>query len=92
MTVPKTEGEWRYRAAIYFAVATLHFYREELLPLSPQQTLGDFADANRKVIDRVCEEALEYLRYELSHEQIGRALKAYLSESCRLEATEGLGA
>jgi hypothetical protein len=84
MVALKTEGEWRYRAAIYFAVATLHFYRDEILPLTPQQTLGDFADANYEVINRVCQESKRYLNYELSHEQIGRAIQAWVADPCKL--------
>ena len=82
---PVVDREIMYRAAIYFAVATLHFYRDEILPLTPQQTLGDFADANRAIIDRVCAEAREYLDYDLSHEQIGRAIRAYTLPPCTLQ-------
>jgi hypothetical protein len=73
-----------YKAMVYFAVAILHFYRDELLPRTPGQTLGDFADANRPVIDQVLREAVQSFGYELSHEQIGRAVQAYLSPSCVL--------
>jgi hypothetical protein len=80
----ESEGQRWYRAAIYFGVATLHFYRDDLLPLTPQQTLGDFADANAAVIRQVCKEALETLRCELSHEQVGRMIAAYLAAPASL--------
>jgi hypothetical protein len=73
-----------YRAAIYFAVATMHFYRDAIQPLSAGQTLGDFAAANEPVIKCVRDEAMRYIRYELSHEQIGRAIQAYLAPSVPL--------
>lgn len=80
-----SEGEWKYRAMIYFGVATLHFYRDDILPLTPQQTLGDFADGNAALISRVCQEAIKYMKYELSHEQIGRIIAAYLAGPVSLE-------
>lgn len=79
-----SDGQRWYRAAIYFGVATMHFYRDDILPLTPQQTLGDFADANDAVIQRVFKETLEYLNYELSHEQVGRMLAAYVAEPVSL--------
>lgn len=79
-----TEGQRWYRAATYFGVATMHFYRDDILPLTPMQTLGDFADANAVLIKRIFDETLASLNYELSHEQMGRVIAAYLARSARL--------
>ncbi len=90
----KGQSSWNYRAAIYFAVATMHFYRDDVQPLVSGETLGDFAARNDSVVKRVCREAEHYLHYELSHEQIGRAIQAYLAPSVSLSSrkwiTEGL--
>jgi len=83
-----TDTSVLYRAAIYFAVATLYFYRGELKPLEDGQELGEFAQINDRVIKRVYEEAIEYLNYELSHEQIGTAIRAYLAAPVSLDRPE----
>lgn len=75
-----------YRAAIYFAVATMYFYRDSIVGIVPGQTLGDFAELNRAVIDKVMAEAKQYINYELSHEQIRRAIQAYLAPPAALTA------
>lgn len=84
---PTNRPSLDYRAAIYFAVATMHFYRDAIQPLSSGQTLGDFATANEPVIKCVRDEAMRYIHYELSHEQIGRAIRAYLAPSVPLPTT-----
>jgi hypothetical protein len=66
----------QYRLMIMFAVATMHFYRDDI-SIVQGETLGEFAERNKPVIDRVFEEALNF-GYEISHAQIGQAIKAYL--------------
>jgi hypothetical protein len=67
-----------YKLMIYFATATLYFYRGDIVNIEPGETLGDFANKNKAVISRVFEEALNIFGYELSSEQIGKAVYAYL--------------
>lgn len=77
----------KYRAMIYFAVATMHFYREDLAAPPAGgiiEDYEDFAKNNSDVMKRVFDEALRYFHYELSHEQMSRAVRAYLMPSCRL--------
>lgn len=64
---------------IYFAVATLHFYRKDIIPLEEGANLGSFAENNKDIIKRVIEESLSLFNYELSHEQIGKAIGAYVA-------------
>jgi len=78
----------QYRLMIYFAVATFHFYRNDIIPLEVGERYGVFAEKNKAVIKRVCDEALTLFQYELSDEQIGRAVKAYTAEPRPLATTE----
>lgn len=73
----------QYSLMIYFAVASFHFYRDEIRPAG--STLGDWAEQNKQVIDRVVKEAREMFNYELSHQQIGQAVAAYLCSPSRLQ-------
>jgi hypothetical protein len=76
----------RYRSMIYAAVATLYFYRDELIPVGEgkTETLGAYASRNAPVIARVVEEVKVYFGYELSSEQVGSAINAYLCSSSKL--------
>ena len=69
----------QYRLMVYFAVATLHFYRADIAAVRGPQTPGEFAATNKDVIKRVLDEALNLFNYELSHEQISRAVVAYMA-------------
>ena len=77
----------KYRLMVYFAVATLHFYRTDIAPVRGSQTVGEFMERNRGVIQRVCDEALSLFNYELSTEQIGRAVSAYLARGQSVSGT-----
>lgn len=79
-----------YKLMTYFAVATLYFYRADIIDINPDETLGVFAERNKTVIDRVRAEALKYFKYELSHNQIGTAIEAYLCCPTRIDPTEGI--
>lgn len=70
----------QYKLMIYFAVATLYFYRKDIVPCKEGQTLGVFADNNSAIIQKVKDEAISLFNYELSDEQIGRTLKAFCAE------------
>ncbi len=69
----------QYKLMVYFAVATLHFYRADIVAVRGPKTAGEFAERNKDVIKRVCDEALNLFNYELSHEQVGRAVIAYMT-------------
>jgi hypothetical protein len=69
-----------YRFAIYAAVATFYFYRKDVIPMVEGETYGTWAEKNKKVVDRVFEEILNLFSYELSHEQMGRAIQAFCAE------------
>jgi hypothetical protein len=85
-STPKTLSPM-YRAAIYFAVARMHFYRDALKPYRPGQNLGDYAQDNDAVIQQVVKDTGDYLLYDLSSNQIGNAIQAYLAPSTYLPAT-----
>ena len=68
----------RYRGMIYFAVATLHLYRGSIVAVRGPQTPEQFWERNKELVKRVCDEALTLFAYELSSEQINRAIWAYL--------------
>lgn len=74
-----------YRMAIYAAVATMHFYRDDIVaPAHAEETLGVFAQRNSEVIKRMTDEVRHYFGYELSHHQIGAAIGAYLGSPSRM--------
>ena len=75
-----------YRLMIYFAVATLYFYRSDIDPRC--KTVTEFVEKNRAIIDRVCDEAETLFSYELSHFQITRAIQAYLAAGQSVSNTE----
>ena len=37
-----------YKLAIYFGVATLYFYRKDVVLVGEGETLGDFAEKNKE--------------------------------------------
>lgn len=78
----------QYRLMIYFAVATLHFYRADIVAVEGSQTPKEFADRNKDVLKRVEDEALNLFRYELSSEQMGRAICAFLAPGQSVTETE----
>lgn len=71
-----------YRSMIYFAVATLHFYREDIRAvLDP----NEFMEVNRPAMNQVFKECLHYMDYELSTEQMRRAVISYLAKPASLK-------
>ncbi len=85
-----TTARTRYRLMVYFAVATMHFYRADIVTILPGETLGDFTERNKSVINKVIKEAVEYFGYELSHAQIGKAIEAYLCDPTKIDPKEAL--
>ena len=79
--MPESPMSTTYRAMIYAAVATMHFYRKDIVDINPGEVYGVFHEKNQKVMRRVLEELLNLFNYQLSSEQLGKAIKAYLHES-----------
>lgn len=78
----------QYRLMTYFAVATLYFYRSSIVAVRGPQTPAEFAERNPEVLKRVAEEGLSLFNYELSHEQMMRAIAAYLTPGQKVEETK----
>ena len=70
----------KYRLMIYFGHSTMVMYSKDIV-LDAKMTYGEFADINKDLIKRVCDESLSIFNYELSHEQIGRIIKVYISSA-----------
>lgn len=71
-----------YRAMIYFAVATIYFYREDIKPVL---NVGEFRQAKKNVLDIVFRECMELMKYELSAIQMDRAIVSYLAKHVALK-------
>lgn len=68
---------FKYRAMIYFAHSTLVIYSKTITSNS-EMSIQQFRDENKDVIQRVFDEGISIFNYELSHEQISRAISVYL--------------
>lgn len=67
-----------YRAMIYAAVATIYFYSKDI-EINKDMTVEDFRVKNANLVERVFIEIKKTFKYELSHEQMGRAIYGYMS-------------
>ena len=65
-----------YRLMIYFAHSTLVIY-SKTIKCKENMSINDFRNQNRDVIKRVSDEAKGIFNYELSYEQINRAIHVY---------------
>lgn len=75
-----------YRMMIYFAVATMHLYRDDIS--SERTDLSGFKRINQDVILRVIQEARGTFGYELSAGQMHRAIGAYLAPSQSISSSK----
>lgn len=66
-----------YRLMIYFAVTTIHMYSDGL-KIHKTMNSRDFYEANIEVMDRVFQEGLNIMNYELSYRQINKACIVYM--------------
>jgi hypothetical protein len=82
------ESSKLYKLAIYFGIATLYFYRKDVIPLNEGENLGKFAENNKDVLKRVFDETLEVMQYELSDEQMYRIISAYTRQALSVRDTE----
>lgn len=70
----------KYRAMIYAAVGTIHFYRKDFVPYEEGDTYGTVMEKNKVLAKRLREEIQNVFDYELSDLQIAKALDAYGTE------------
>jgi hypothetical protein len=88
MTTPQIGSSNLYTLAIYFGIATLYFYRKDIIPLNNGENLGVFAEKNKEILQRVFDETLELMQYELSHHQMGRIVAGYTRQALSVHDTE----
>ena len=71
-----------YELMTYFAIATLHCYRKEIV-LSPVagEKCEEFAERNKDIVQRVRDEAWSLYSYKLSSGQILKAIRVYTAPS-----------
>ena len=67
-----------YTQMIYVAVATMHLYSKNIT-VSHGMTVEQFRENYPKLCKRVFDEVLSVYKYELSYEQMRRAVYAYMS-------------
>lgn len=77
----------QYRLMIYFVVATLRFYRDDVKE-KDYLSIEEFRKENLELWDRVGEEAKNTFEYELSWEQMSRGIEAYLCKSLSVKSSE----
>lgn len=68
---------FNYRAMIYFAHSTMVMYQKTIVSHA-EMSVGEFREKNEDVLKRVFDEGLSIFSYELSHEQMNRAIYVYL--------------
>lgn len=67
----------QYKLMIYFAHSTFVMY-EKSIHSYPEMTVSQFRQVNEDVCQRVFDEGLSIMNYELSYEQVSRAIAVYL--------------
>ena len=71
-----------YRLMTYFAHSTLCIY-QKTIKCDGKMSINDFRNENELVVKRVFDEALSIFNYELSYEQMNRAITVYFQSSLR---------
>lgn len=66
----------RYRLMIYFAHSTMMIYDKGII-IREDMSIDEFRTANPELIKRVFDEGLSIFNYELSMEQMDKAIKVY---------------
>lgn len=77
----------KYRLMIYFFHSTLVMYEKDIKSGDIMSPLI-FRAMNQKVVDRVCEEAVNIFEYELSYEQVMKGCHTYLSAKYHTQSVE----
>lgn len=67
----------KYRLMIYFVHSTLVMYSDSIVSHS-KMTVGEFMESNADTTQRVFEEGLSVMQYELSFNQICKGCLVYL--------------
>ena len=73
-----TDLSYQYRLMIYFAYITFVMYSKTIVD-NDKMSVNEFRIANELVIQRVFEEGKSLFKYELSFEQMNRAIIVYIS-------------
>ena len=76
-SIPDKRMPAQYRAMIYFAHSTMMIYDKDIKS-SKEMTIGEFREQNPELVQRVFDEGLSILNYELSWTQVDRAIHVYL--------------
>lgn len=76
----------KYRLMIYFAIATMHLYRASIQ--DDDDDLNTFKRRNQAVLLRVMQEARGVFAYELSAEQMDRAIISFRFPAQLVEHTK----
>lgn len=71
------ENEQKYRLMIYFAHSTLVIYSKDIISHF-NMSVNEFREQNKDIINRVFDEGLSIMEYELSYHQISTACLVYL--------------
>jgi hypothetical protein len=72
----QTNTSEMYRLMIYFAHSTFCIYKKTIV-CNGKMSVNDFRNQNELVVKRVFDEALSIFNYELSYEQMSRAIAVY---------------
>ncbi len=75
----------KYRMMIYFVVATLHLYRNEIKECKDPE---EFRTKNQPILTRVFDEGLTVFNYELSDMQMGKGVVAYMAKGQNVSDTK----
>ena len=76
-----------YRLMIYFAHSTICFYEKDI-KYHEGITVHEVKNLNPKIIQRVFDEGLSIMNYELSGLQINKAVEAYVSNKLQSKSVE----
>lgn len=68
--------EEKYRLMIYFAHSTMVMYSKTIIDC---KNIKEFKEKNKDIIQRVCDEAISIMNYELSSNQINTAIAVYIN-------------
>lgn len=66
-----------YRLMIYFAHSTMVMYAADIV-CHDKMSVAEFREQNKDLCQRVFDEGLSIMNYELSYEQVSRACQVYL--------------
>ena len=76
-----------YRLMCYFVHATICMYEKDC-DSNDSMSVKEFRGKNEKIIERVFDEGLNIMNYELSHEQMSRGIASYLSSKYKPQYLE----